>query len=233
MVSEGKEIGALRRLMRDDDPSLEEALINALGHRLQGVRIFAALTVAELFQDMRAVPGLAEALMSGDPKQRTAASSLLWECGDLDTEGLLGALYHAPADVRDAISHALYWIGWSPDDPDSAVAYFVTTQQWKECIALGREAIPGLLRALDDWDGAFRRGAAWALGEIGDVRAVEGLSEQLNDQQGSLFGDGARVCDIAAEALAKIGTEDALRALEGWRRDQGDGGCEAGRGPSP
>lgn len=224
MLSERAVIHELKRLIRDDDPSLEEALIEALGHRLPGVRIFAALTVAELFQDIRAVPGLAEALMSGDPKQQTAASSLLWELGDLDTNGLLGAIYHAPTDVRDTISNALYWTGWSPDEPDSAVAYFVTTQQWRECIALGQEAVPGLLRALNDWDGAIRRGTTWALGEIGDTRAVNGLIERLNDQQGNLFGDGARVCDIAAEALAKIGTEDALKALARWKKDQGDGG---------
>jgi hypothetical protein len=67
-------------------------------------------------------------------------------------------LYRAPTEVRDTIANALYWIGWSPDDADSAVAYFVTTQQWRECIGLESEAVPGLVRALTDWDGAVRRG---------------------------------------------------------------------------
>jgi hypothetical protein len=59
-----------------------------------------------------------------------------------------------------------------------------------------------------------------------DRRCASGqwLASLLKDQQGNLFGDGARVCDIAAEALAKIGTEDALRALERWEWDQNGGG---------
>ncbi len=222
MVSDQDSIRELQRLIEDEDPNLQEALFEALGHKLRRVRIFAALNLAELFHDVRAMPGLAEALNSQNRKEKTAASDLLWQLGDEDTPGLLRALYHAPLEVRDTIATALYWIGWSPDDPDSAVAYYITTQQWRECIALGREATPGLLSALPDWDGTVRRGAAWVLGEIGDPRAVPGLIALLDDRQGDLFGDGARVCDIAAEALARIGTEQARTALAEWWTNQED-----------
>lgn len=221
MVSERDAIRDLQRLIDDDHPWVQDALVEALGHELRRVRIYAALQLAEQFQDVRAVAGLAEALETGDQQQRKAASAALWEVGDADTPGMLRALYLTPADARDTIARALYWIGWSPDDPDTAVAFYVTTQQWRECIVLGASAVPGLLSTLQDWDGTVRRGAAWVLGEIGDERAVPALAALLSDTQGGLFGVGERVCDIAAEALTKIGTPEALAALAAW---QGLGG---------
>jgi hypothetical protein len=144
----------------------------------------------------------------------------LWEIADADTPGMLRALYHAPTATRDALADALYRIGWSPVDADTAVAYYVTTHQWRDSISMGREAVPGLLSALAEWDGSVRRGAAWALGEIGDGRAVTGLADLLNDPSGDLFGEGGRVCDIAAEALERIGTAEAVGVVRAWRASE-------------
>lgn len=211
----------LRVLIEEDDPDLQDALVEALRHPLLKVRTFAALRLAELFQDVQAAATLAEALNAGDQAVQRSASSALWDIGDADAAGLLHVITHAPHEKRDAIANALYWIGWAPDDPNSAVAYYVMTQQWRECIALGVEALPGLIDALQDWDGAVRRGAAWALGEIGDAQAVPWLIERLDDGEGGLFGIGDRVCDIAAEALAKLGTPAAWDALDWWQDSQG------------
>lgn len=217
-------IRELQRLIDDDDPDLQAALVDALTQQRRDVRVFAGLRLAELFQDVRAVPALAEALESGSRREQAAAGDALWEIGDADASGLLKALYHAPISARDAIAEALYRIGWAPDDVDSAVAYYTTTQRWRECILLGPDAVPALMSALADWEGSVRRGAAWVLGEIGDARAVAGLIDLLGDTEGDLFGDGARVCDIAAESLAKIGTEEAWYALDAWRASQHEDG---------
>jgi len=210
----------LEDLVANDDPDLQEALAGALKHRRWDVRIYAALHLSELFQDVRAVPVLAEALDRGHRTERTAAANALWEIGDANSAGLLKALYHAPVGQRDRIADALYWVGWVPDDVDSAVAYFVTTQQWRECILLGSGAVPGLVSALQDWDGPTRRGAAWVLGELGDSRAVPALASLLDDFGGGMFGPGDRVCDIAAEALTKINSDDARAALDLWQNAQ-------------
>jgi HEAT repeat protein len=215
-MSVSETLRELRALIEDDDSDLQDALVEALRHPSRQVRTFAALNLAELFQDVRAAAHLAEALQEGDAQAQRAAANALWEIGDADAAGLLREIRSAPIDRIDVIANALFWIGWSPDDPNSAVVYYVMTQQWQACIALGSEAVSGLLEALQDWDGGVRRGAAWALGEIGDPQAVPELIERLEDFEGGLFGVGDRICDIAAEALAKIGTPEAWDALDWW-----------------
>jgi HEAT repeat protein len=210
-------LSELQELIDEDDAGLQDALADALRHPSRKVRTFAALQLAELFQDVRAARMLAEALENGTAGDQRAAASALWEIGDSDSEGLLNALISAPLDEGTQVINALYWIGWSPDEPYTATTYYIMTQQWRECIAMGVQATPGLIEGLSHWDGTIRRGAAWSLGEIGDADAVPALIESLQDLEGGMFGVGDRVCDIAAEALAKIGTPDAWDALDEWR----------------
>lgn len=98
-----------------------------------------------------------------------------------------------------------------------------------------QQAITHLMRALDDDSGEVRRAAAWALGQIGDARAVPGLIRALRDTDNrpswvvtaeflepsfdvdGRFREEKRVCDIAADALARIGTPSALKAVVAWR----------------
>ena len=82
---------------------------------------------------------------------------------------------------------------------------------------IGDPSVPGLILSLADPDGNIRRGAAWALGELRAAGAVSTLIDLLDDQSGDMFGVGGRVCDVAAEALEKIATEEALLALESWQ----------------
>src|SRR5687767_5573874 len=110
-------INELKMLIRDDDPDLQEALADALRHPSRQVRTFAALQLAELFQDVRAAAALAEALQSDEPRDQRAAAGALWEIGDSDNAGMLRVLMQFPVDQRDAVANALYWIGWAPDDP--------------------------------------------------------------------------------------------------------------------
>src|SRR5687768_11078077 len=104
-------INELRNLIREDDPDLQEALAEALRHPEQQVRTFAALNLAEMFQDVRAAAALAETLEAGNVADQRAAANALWEIGDSDSGGLLNAMMHFPAAQRDAVANALYWIG--------------------------------------------------------------------------------------------------------------------------
>jgi HEAT repeat protein len=70
-----------------------------------------------------------------------------------------------------------------------------------------------LALALGEADGGARGMAAWLLGELGDVRALEPLAAALQDT-----GWNAR--DSAAEALAKLGGQMALSALESVLEDE-------------
>jgi HEAT repeat protein len=71
---------------------------------------------------------------------------------------------------------------------------------------------------LGDRDPRLRAEAAETLGILGDERGITPLRECLGDEGDPdlpKFG-GQRVCDIAAEALRRIGTEAATLAVEAW-----------------
>ena len=70
----------------------------------------------------------------------------------------------------------------------------------------GTVAVEPLMAALDDKDSVVRLRAAWALGRIGDDRAVKKLISTLHD------GDWS-VRMRAADALGVIGAHEANEAL--------------------
>ncbi len=217
---EADAIATLRAMAEANDPALHDTLIEATEHPDRAVRITAALMLAELFRDVRALPGLHEALLDWDRRMQGAAADAVWEIGDADAPALIRALHFERGSVRDAIAEALVLVGWFPDDPEVEVTYHLATRDWQAIVALGEAAVPGLLCALSDPDGNVRRGVCWALGQIGEARAVPFLIEALGDTSGDMFGIGERVCDVAAEALLRTGTPEALEAVERWRGEQ-------------
>lgn len=71
--------------------------------------------------------------------------------------------------------------------------------------------IDGLIDALSYDDNNVRRSAANALGKIGDPRAVEPLTQTLNDQP--------LIREVTVRALGKIGDPRAVDALIGVLKD--------------
>lgn len=203
----------LEALVDLNHPALQDILSEVVYHPSASLRIQAALRLADLFQDARALPGLAEALETADRSLTRHATSAIWEISDSDYAGLVRVIGQSHSAVRDRILSALDLIGWQPDSKSDEATFLVAARRWRDCVALGSDAVRPLLVALRDYDGVVRRGAAWALGQIGDARAVRGLSRLLTDTEGGLLGLNERVCDVAAEALARIGTDDALSAL--------------------
>jgi HEAT repeat protein len=91
--------------------------------------------------------------------------------------------------------------------------------RWSAAKALGKiadvRAIETLMYVLQhDQDKNVRLESARALGIIGDSSVILSLVKALNDvSRSGMF----RVCDIAAKALEKIGTPEALQAVKEWR----------------
>ena len=94
----------------------------------------------------------------------------------------------------------------------NAVQRSVAARNLGEMGSEAADAVPALIRALDDADGAVRRSAAEALGKMGPeaTEVVPALIRALDD------GDDA-VCCSAAEALGKIGSA-AAPAVPALRR---------------
>lgn len=209
-------VDALMQMRDDNHPELRQTLLHLVESPDGQVRVFSALMLAQEFRDVHALPGLHEALSSLDRQGRGDAADAIWEIGDSNPAGLIRALHFERGVVRDSIVEALDLIGWIPDDVSNEVTYLIATRRWKELVPIGADAVPGLVSALADPDGNVRRGAIWALGMIGDDRAVPFLIDMLADTSGDMFDIGVRVCDTAAAALERIGTPQAVEAVATW-----------------
>lgn len=85
--------------------------------------------------------------------------------------------------------------------------------------ALGKlddtRAVQPLISSLRDKDAEVRSHVAQALGNLGDPSAVQSLIPLLADIEEV---DEIRVCDTVAEALERIGTLEAQKAIVSWRQ---------------
>jgi HEAT repeat protein len=196
------------------DPNTLPGLMTAL--RDIDVGVYRAAYDGLLKLDVAAVPDVIEALKDEVWSVRQAAAKLLGEIGDVGAlDGLFNALTDSYSDVRKAAAEALGKIGDS-------------------------QAVPALLRVLSDDDNSdVRCTAAEVLGLIGDERGLAGLIAILENDNSSApidlgqpprFGEGLNefnrwndkyLCKVAAEALRRIGTPEAVTAVEQWQAAQG------------
>jgi HEAT repeat protein len=116
---------------------------------------------------------------------------------------LIELLYDEEEDLREQAAHALMKLGWQPDKGQDGAAYFAARRLWDECVRYKQKALEPLLLALDARDHIIREGAARALGQIGDTRAVTPLISALKTHPDSTIID----------ALAQLGDPAALDLL--------------------
>jgi HEAT repeat protein len=75
------------------------------------------------------------------------------------------------------------------------------------------------MNALEDENANLRMDSAWALGLIGDARAVDALRKRLADIERPNDLGNLRVCDHAAAALRDIKTDEARALTAQWQAD--------------
>ncbi len=212
---------ALRALSQTDHPSAYAALVSAVNHPLRDVRVDAGFMLAKRTDngDSAAVPGLVDALQDEDARIRSAGAKVLGQIGDAAAVApLLRVLGHERDDnVRWAATGALAVIGAAAvpglvdalRDDDWKVRRSAAEALW----AMGEPAaVPGLVEALLDKSDVVRQAAAGALEAMG-VMAVNGLVEALHSPHSS-------ISQAAADVLRKIGTDEALDAVNQWQRSQ-------------
>jgi HEAT repeat protein len=176
---------ALEAVAKFQDNRVLDALLFALSD--PGLSIEAGLLLGER-KDVRALPYLMEALRGSDSDHAAAARRVLILIGAPAVDELITVL-------RDQ----------NPEYPEREVKQELerSKAQWMEC---GNGPPPPILDP--------RRLAAIALGEIGDTRAIEPLTEMLADQNFALRADAER-------ALAKLlqlpvaSPEDGLASTDG------------------
>ncbi|HEY5901195.1 MAG TPA: HEAT repeat domain-containing protein [Anaerolineales bacterium] len=224
------------------DPAAVPILIDALRSPYHTVRA-AAASALSLLNDLRALSPLLTALKDPEPGVRASAIPALAALRDLAAfEAITDLLLDDPLiEVRQAAARALgslrdpaalpslmqalhdsFW--WY--EREAAAADLLESIQ-----ATGEAAVPLLITALRDPEGAVRRYAAILLGRLGDSRALEPLALALYDLHhdvgeaaaraiGDMGAAGLEVLDEAArhpEASIRTHAALALGAIQNGR----------------
>ena len=222
--------GAIEALGRIGDRRATGPLIALLVDEDPLIRAAAALALARL-RDGRAVEPLIGMLRETYPGMAQVAARALGEIGDQRAVEPLKKIHEdSDAPAREAAGEALAQIADAADAGagriESLIARLAAGDAPARKRALSaltgaaREAVEPLIGALNDASWEVRGGAAEALGEIGDPRAVEPLIAALAQPSRSSphapDGDAAgeiRVLKAAAEALGKLGHPGAVEPL--------------------
>jgi HEAT repeat protein len=174
-------------------PQHPPEMLNELLKSLQDTDWFVRRGAAEALGTMRdpaAVPGLLGSLKDDDSDVRWVSARALGTISDARAiNGLLEALH----DRDQLVPEAAAWALWQ----------------------IGKPSVPGLMKAMRDESADVRGAAVEAISAIADPIAVPGLIERLSDTAVPWLAE-ERICDISVVALKRIGTPEALKAVQQW-----------------
>src|SRR5690606_34830642 len=125
--------------------------------------------------------------------------------------------------VREAVAEALGVLGDPVAVPHltKALSDEETFVRLSATVALGcidhPSSIKPLLQALNDPDNHIRWAAVTALISRGSEETVPELINHLDDCDGPYWED-RKICDLAADALLRVGTTDAKAAVSAWQQ---------------
>lgn len=168
-------------------------------------------------RNLSPVERAAEALDSSNPTERLQGVETLAQMDDpAARDKLAAAVNHSVREVRIAAASALAAVKDLRAIPgllegachESDAFRFV-----EKLRALGDDAVPQLIEALGHSQAGFRKYAAWALGDIGNVACIRALSAALQD------GD-EDVRKASIEALAAFKSQAPVGLIVGCLKDE-------------
>ncbi len=197
------------------DPAVE-ALIELLKNEDSVVREFSAGALGRI-QSEKAVESLIDALLDQDRRVRSAAATALGKIqSEKALQPLMSSLNDENSSVRYNAAEAVGRIG-SEQAVDALVAGLNDERNYVRvaiATALGRigseRTVDPLIRALKDEDNQVRQASVLALLKTKSEKAVEPLIEALTDEDWE-------VRLYAVEALERIGTLEALKAIDEYK----------------
>jgi HEAT repeat protein len=185
----------------------QRVLASALGARDPASRRVAAEALGEI-GDAHAIKWLVPALEDSDWNVRAAAAEALGKIGDPSAvEPLMAALRLGQnSSLQEAAAGALGRIADPRAVQPLTAALEAALEAERKRMGLGLDLLQAALKGWL-WNSALRQALVDALGEIGDPGAVRALqAAMMTDEDGD-------VCQAAARALGKIGTEKAVWPL--------------------
>ncbi|MEZ4670728.1 MAG: HEAT repeat domain-containing protein [Anaerolineae bacterium] len=237
LVSIGEvSVPALIQFFREDDRelwTLSSASLLMLGQvAVQGLLEAArneseqeqtlAISVLGQIGDARPVEFLVEALQSDHPAIQTASAIALTRIGPPAVRQMLKLVLqfdkpHLRATTLEIFRQmdvdafpALMAVIYESSDLERTQAGWVLSE-------FGEQAVPYLRQGLQHTDKSVRYACVTALGQTRSPEAIPDLTMSLQDTE-YVPSMGRMVCDAAYNALKLIGTDEALEAIENWKK---------------
>lgn len=161
-----------------------------------------ATSVLPAMRPQLTVQQLSEELSTSDPAVRARAACELRERADNAGAAIsaLIALLPDPSPLERSVCGQNWW-RWNPESRTTP-----GEQAASALVAIGARAFDPLVKTLRHQSWVARRNAAWALGALDDVRAVEALTPLMKDAE-------APVREQTAWALGALDDRAAIPAL--------------------
>lgn len=182
-----------------------EGLIEALQYQEADVRLEAAQALSN-FGSADACPALLTSLKDEDKRVQEASINALVAIGETALPLLFNAMGDQSWLVRHGATQALTRLRWCPEDDEIKVCFLFAQGAWDELAGFKKKAIPYLIEGLRDENEGVRKGAAIALGTIGDPDGFEPLTRAITDPE-------TEVRVLAAHALGKLSDPRAIPFL--------------------
>jgi len=184
-------LAILRAIGKIADPRALPRLLYILRHHPDSQMREAAAESLGQMDDARVIPGLIAALADKNETVHHTARRALVERGDQALARLAADLQHPNWKVRQVAAQTLGEVG-------------------------GITSLNALLSAIDDSDVDVRIATIRALGDIDEPSAVSSLVKSLYSEHNQRW----RITGMILLSLKRIGTQEALAAVEAWRKQQ-------------
>lgn len=205
-----------------------DVLTSELGDPSEAVRIEAAYSLAALAgKNDNIIDGLVVVLKGSDNKAAQSAVYGLAAVGAAAVERLVPLLDDAKEDTVRFVMHALSEMGTAAADAEAALRGMLANEdaaiRRRAAEALGNcqgsepnLTIPALIALLDDADEGVPREAAASIDRLAGHPGTDASTKVIQDLKRALSNDDRYVRGLAAKALRRLGTPEALGIVIDW-----------------
>lgn len=131
---------------------------------------------------------------------RRKVIAALVKIGEPTSQFIIQFLASEEPEIRSQAVQILDEIGWTPANDGEKVYYHLAAETIEGTL------LESLILALKDGNSIIRRGAASALGELGDIQAFDPIHKTISDKDKS-------VREAAVTAIGKIGGTNAVESI--------------------
>ena len=205
-----------------------DVLTRQLADPSEAVRNEAAYGLAALAAEKDdIIDDLLSALRGSDNKAAQSAVYGLAAIGAAVVDRLIPLLEDADDDTMRFAVHALSEMGTAAEDAEAALRGMLASEdagiRCRAAEALGNcqgsepnQTIPALIELLDDPDKGVPRVAAASINRLAGHPETEASSDVVQDLKRGLSNDDRYVRGLAAKALQRLGTPEALGIVIDW-----------------